>query len=507
MRAHLAGELIGLARDHAPFALEVTPRSIVLDDEPVFVADNSNAPTGELALEHELSWILHRDGIRTLRFAPGLTDHEAGTLLDALLISAPASATHEDIVTLLWEAGLEHVRVSTEEFGPVRVNPLLIRRDDGPVPHVNDRPLPEAALTDVRRLWPELSADELAELRAFRVAWAAERAIPFSIGAKEFVVRMFERDLRPEMTDALAAALVTWIATCAQRSDWQEALTANELLRRVDPDGRRSAPGLTQAFQSLDMSAITERLDESEVREQSRLFAFVVRVGAPALPLLASALSLSGKARVRAGISTALAYAFADDPEPLGGLLGDSRWYFVRNVVFVLGQIGGARVVPPLAVAARHVDLRVRRAAIHALGQVPPPLRRDVLLAQLDHGDARLVAAALTMLAREPDPVVIKALLARLRAPEFEHRPEEQKAAMLFTLADLGGDEVVAALEQILVRGGWFSRRSPERMAAARALARVGTEAARSVLEQGRLHRSDSVREACEEALAQRGRA
>ena len=506
LRGRLLADMVVLVQDHAPIELEVTPRSIVFDDQPVFVADNANAPTGEQALERELSWVLHRDGIRTLRFEQGLSEREGAAVLDALLVAAPASATHEDVVTLLWEAGLEHVSVRTEEFTPVRVNPLQPRQETGPVPHPDDWPRLDAGLLDVKRLWTELATGEGAHLLAFHESWAAERVSKFPVAAEAFVLRTLAADPRPEMAAALAAAVVTWIATCAQRSDWQEATRAGELLRHVDPTGQRSAEALTLAFNSVDTTAITERLDECDAREQSRLFAFVVRLGAPTLSLLIAVLAMSGKARVRAGATTALAYAFADDPEPLGSWLGDTRWHVVRNIVFVLGHIGGPAVVPHLAVAARHVDTRVRRAAIHALGQVPQALRRSVLLGQLDHADGRLVTAALAMLSRESDPLVANALTARIRAAAFETRPEDQKVALITALADVGDDHAVPVLEEALHRGGWFARRTPERTATARALARIGTTAARNVLEQGLRHRSDAVREACDEALAQWGR-
>src|SRR5262249_31820742 len=145
------------------------------------------------------------------------------------------------------------------------------------------------------------------------------------------------------------------------------------------------------------------------------VFGFVVRVGAPALSLLVSVLANSTRSRVRAGATTALAYAFADDPSPLGGWLSDPRWHLVRNIVFVLGQIGGGEVVPHLAVAARHIDARVRRAAIHALSQVPNHLRRSVLLTQLDTGDGRLLAASLAMLAPQPHGRVPAAVPAPLQ--------------------------------------------------------------------------------------------
>jgi len=485
----LVPELVQHVQRHGPIELDVTPRSIVLGDETVFAADHSNAPTGERGLERELSWALHRDGLRVLKLERGFTEAEAATLLDVLLHAAPADATDEDLVTMLWESGFTHLTTVTEEADVVRLNPLTGRPGSaggpvsvGSVPHVDDWPLVEAPTVDVKRLWQEHRRSEAEAGSAFRDAWARERSEPFAAAAEALAVAALTGDPRREMVEALAASIVTWIATAVQRSHWEEARTAHELLMRLDRTGRLSAESLTHALGSVDAHAITERLDEADVREQARLFAFVVRVGAPALSLLVSVLAHSNRSRVRAGATTALAYAFADDPSPLGA------------------------VVPQLAVAARHLDARVRRAAIHALGQVPHHLRRSVLLTQLDTGDGRLLAASLAMLAREPDVRVTEAILTRVRSPEFDTRPEEHRVALLSALADVASDQALPALEELLLRGGWFGRRSAERTAAARAIVRLGTPAARDVLEQGLRHRSDAVREACDEALAQWGR-
>ena len=513
LQRRLVPELVLHVQRHGALHLDVTPRSIVMGDETVFAADHSNAPTGERGLERELSWILHRDGLRALKLEKGLTEAEAATLLDVLLHAAPGDATDEDLVTMLWENGFAHVGTVTEEANVVRLNPLTGRPGSagGPVPLgsaplVDDWPQVEAPAMDVKRLWESLRRNEVEAGTTFRDAWSRERSEPFADAAGSLISTALRDDTRPEMLEALTASIVTWIATAVQRSDWDEARCAHDLLRSLDTSGRLSAESLTHALGSVDAHAITERLDEADVREQARLFAFVVRVGAPALSLLMSVLADSGRSRVRAGATTALTYAFADDPSPLGAWLTDPRWHVVRNIVFVLGQIGGGEVVPYLAVAARHIDARVRRAAIHALGQVPHHLRRSVLLTQLDTGDGRLLGASLAMLAREPDVRVTEAILSRVRSPEFESRPEEHRVALLSALADVASDQALPALEELLLRGGWFAKRSAERTAAARAIVRLATPAARDVLEQGLHHRSDAVREACDEALSQWGR-
>jgi HEAT repeat protein len=173
----------------------------------------------------------------------------------------------------------------------------------------------------------------------------------------------------------------------------------------------------------------------------------------------------------------------------------------VRNVVFVLGQIGGAAVVPLLEVAARHPEPRVRHAVVTALGNCPPEARVPLLVAQLESRDPQVLATALHMLGRSKSPVVARAILRQIEDPSFARRSPDSQRSLFNALADCGDDEVVPSLETLLHKGGWFAQPTLERTAAARTLARIGTEAALAALETGlRAHR-EAVRNACLEAL------
>jgi HEAT repeat protein len=112
-----------------------------------------------------------------------------------------------------------------------------------------------------------------------------------------------------------------------------------------------------------------------------------------------------------------------------------------------------------------------------------------------------LLSNTLAMLGREKNPRVALSLITRIVATDFETRSDEHKLALIGALADVADDETVPALEQLLNRGGWFARRTPERTAAARTLARIGTESALRVLEEGSRSRAEAVRAACQEAL------
>jgi len=62
----------------------------------------------------------------------------------------------------------------------------------------------------------------------------------------------------------------------------------------------------------------------------------------------------------------------------------------------------------------------------------------------------------------------------------------------------------VPALEALLNKGGWFARRTLQRLAAARTLQRINTPKARAALESGLRARSEVVRSAVYEALQTR---
>ncbi len=501
LREELARRLPAIVEESGSLCLDVTPRSLVLDDVPVFVADHSNDPSVAGGLERELSWVLHRDGVRQVHFHHGLTSEAARTFLDAIATAAPACATHEDLVTLLWDAAPANVECETEEASALRTLPPAICAQLGSSAHLNDWPLLEAPADDLHLLWLELTRNEPQHAFAFTQQWRCEHEQSFVERSAVFVREQCARDPRPETATALAASLVTWLATATQSGDWAEAREALSLIERVDPERRHVTPALHHAFSGLDAAAITERLDSDPHLSQAQAFALAVRIGAPALPLLVGILAQSGRTRVRAGATTALAFAFADDPSPLAALLAEPNWQVVRDTVFVLGQIGGPAVVPLLAQAGRHVDARVRRAAVDALGQVPAAQARPVLLSQLDSQDLRSLRSALAMLARDPDTRTAEAVVARVLAPEFAARPEEHRLALIAALPDLAGDAAVNALAQTLRHGGWFARPTAERTAAANALRQLGTPAACAVLEQGSRHRAGAVRDACEQVM------
>jgi HEAT repeat protein len=546
-REKVLEDFMGILRSHAPILLHCTPLEIWLCDEAI--VHPPGAHEGEGNIERRIPFLLYRDGIRSLTFSPETTRGDIEALLDALGRVTTSQMTNEDLVTLLWEAELTGLRV---DVAPVeqtlRVRPFAESpvggpatdfvpegvewpdgKPDGADPHPSPVRPPEASPTqapaheggsgeapnesfedwpvpdsmaDPVQAWSELREVEDRTRDEFLAEWAREHSSDWTATMPGLAREALALDPGPNTTEALVHTLVTWLGSAIQRCEWQEAGQAMAALQEVDPTGEQSAPALTSMLQAIDAEAVAERLDESEPEAQGQFFALSVRAGRPALDLIVGVLATATRVRLRAAATTALCYLCADQPRELARYLSDSRWYLVRNIVFVLGQIGGDQIVPLLANTTRHADVRVRRTVVNALGQAPREQRLPLLIELLESPDGQVVSSALAMLARESDPSVTESLLERVTALDFSSRPDDVKSSLISALGETADENVVPALEQILQKGGWFARRTAERTAAAQTLARLGTPAAMEVLRTGLESRSEAIRASCQEGLA-----
>jgi HEAT repeat protein len=536
IRDQLLQPLLRGIEQHGVWSFRITPTEIFLLDEAVVrPAQRLDGEEG-VGKEAMLPFLFYRDGIRGLTFLPGIPPHDLAALFDALVAASTGVHTHDDLVTLMWQANTTHVVIDAV---PVEQTIYLssrrptggggggghqgqsyvwspaggeIRADIGQVSGMaqglhrdtfDDWALP-LETADVPEAYQKiLPAMEFARMR-LSTEWVGERSTDWTIQAPDVLRQLSAMSPDAETRALLARSAATWLAGAIQRSSWVEAQQTLELLREFDPDGTVTQDELGATISGLDAGMITERLDASETDDQARFFALTVSIGKPALDLACSVMALASKSRTRAAACTMLCYLCNDDPELLAPHVIDSRWYVARNAAFVLGQIGGERVVRLLDLASQHPEVRVRRQVVSSLGGVPEEHRGPILLAQLDTRDPQLLAAALKMLTRTRDPEVARAILRHVEAPDFEIRGEEIQRALFTALGEVADDGAVPALVQLLHKGGWFARRTVQRLAAARTLKRIGTAQALAALDAGLHAGSEAVRSAASEAIQAR---
>jgi hypothetical protein len=516
-REELAQALTRLLDEHGVLTLQFASDDVLCEGQSLYPARSR---------DDNLALPFYRDGVQAIHFSPGVALAEIETFLDALLQVSGQHAGEDDLVTLLWESHLQHVDVDyvpaeadmggggadTEDVVPW---PTPDELPGGETDSESGAEVPGAAersddwlvgdlAVEVEAGFAELESLASAETSRFLEEYRAEHEVPLATATIAISSAFLHAGIvaadKAELARFLPRVLRQTIAVGA----WTEARHCLALLRRCGRHPEWSIEGYSQElFQPVSVAGVVEKLDLQEAPELDEFVALARDLGSLAVDWLNLALAESQQRRTRRALAEAIAELCRDDPERLAPWLTDPRWYVVRNIVHILGWIGGERTIGLLETAMRHPEPRVRQEVIAALGQADPEQARPLLLAALDGADARTFCSVLHQLSVARDARTARVLVGHLLDPAFEQRPLEVRRAVYSALAATGGDEVVPDLEQELHKGNWFSRyQESHRQAVARCIARIGTPHAQAVLGRGARSKRAPVRKACADALA-----
>lgn len=183
-------------------------------------------------------------------------------------------------------------------------------------------------------------------------------------------------------------------------------------------------------------------------------------------------------------------------------LLGDNRWYVVRNAIDLLGEMHALEAEGPLLDVVRHREERVRRSVATALARLGTPRAIQAVQQLLTDAvpEVRVHAAQALGTIKSPRSVVSLA-----RALDAEADPEVQ-AVILAALGRQGTDDAVARLTKVAEPDGRLFKRKPTalRVSAVQALAEANTPAATAALRRFTEDKDRDVRDAAIRALRPR---
>ena len=172
-------------------------------------------------------------------------------------------------------------------------------------------------------------------------------------------------------------------------------------------------------------------------------------LGPMAVPALIEALSQETSRSIRLHLVTMLA-AVGDQALPeIQKHLQDKRWFFVRNLVWIIGEIGDARFARHLGMIAEHGDTRVRREAIRSLAKMQSPQAAGFLIDALEDRDDEIKLLAVRGLGQSGARAAIPQLCKLVALPNRRGQNTEAIRAAAIALGRIGDPRVLPALKRV----------------------------------------------------------
>lgn len=165
--------------------------------------------------------------------------------------------------------------------------------------------------------------------------------------------------------------------------------------------------------------------------------------------------------------------------------LHDQRWYMVRNIVAILGQIGESSTANYLAPLLWHEDVRIARESIRALARIGGDKSVEALLQLVDSNHDELYPQAIIALGIIRNPAAVPSLVKIIKKRDPFMKKVDLKISAIKALARIASPEATPQLERLAKRRPLWGRArwAALRVQAIAALAQIGNPSSRPVLE------------------------
>lgn len=309
---------------------------------------------------------------------------------------------------------------------------------------------PPTSLWDTERITPRMRELQPGYLMQ-RKAKVILEILSAGTGDDDYValVAELERSL-PELivdgqyiaAEEILGVLATDLIPSNGRSDEQREAARDVLIRFCNEHTLREVVRNLAGKHSTQIDAAT------------RIFS---SLGPMAVAALLEALSHEESRPIRVHLVGMLA-AIGDQALPeIRKHLRDKRWFFVRNLVWIIGEIGEPRFIPHLGIIVKHPDVRVRREAVRSMAKLRNEATSKVLLSAVDDTDLEVQLLAIRGLGTAEAHDGVPRLRELLRLPNRTGNNTEVIRAAAISLGRIGASKALPDLKT-LARRPWLFR-------------------------------------------------
>jgi len=354
-----------------------------------------------------------------------------------------------------------------------------------------------------RRATPAIGAPTIRD-ESNRIIEGAIQTKSLATMSDDELIQQLRTGVTPQNAMRLLDELVAVAEARAQENRWEvvarvfDAIVQNEGAVERDAELRRAYTiGLRRMTKPTLLRGIASLLPRRpELRDP--LQAVLLRLGPDGAEALIDLLTSADSLTDRRAYLAALA-KMRDAVPTLMHLLGDNRWYVVRNAIDLLGEMRAVEAENALLEVANHREERVRRSVATALARLGTPRSIQALQHMLTDAVPEVRVHAVQGLGSVKS---LRAVPVLSRALDGE-TDQEVQAVILAALGRQATDEAVARLTKAAEPEGRLFKRKPTalRVSAVQALAEANTPAALAAIRRFAEDKDREVRDAAVRAL------
>jgi len=489
-----------------------------------------------------LPFLLFKDGMRELSFHKGIDEKEIQDFLETVKEDSDLPPEDSDVINSLWMKNFAHIRfIALDEFldttigneseevdfkydkeafstGELHLTAEdkrdIYKRSVALGLHLNNqrgkKEGREEITEDMALPWQHLAVDE-SEMPEIESMLSESRV---KSRLTELINLLFEILFLEERHDRFSATLNV-LNQCykevVHKSDFSEAfLLLNHVqeLKQMLSSQFKEKEKLLEKFlkkekEEYSLARLKKLFQEKRIKDFDSFFQYLRLLGPDTLPLVGEIWDHSENPLIRLKASDFLYEIGKNDIRALAYLAKDSRVSLAKEVIAIMGKIGGKEVVRHLESFVGHPDKTVKLETIQSLKKIADGASNKILIKFLHDEEEEVRARAAMSLKYSGDNTISISVTQLAKNKDFIKRSKVEKKALLNFLAKTKNSEICSLLQTYMKKWSILSRakQNETRLCAVSALETMATPEAVRVLKEGRHIRNKKIRRACKLSL------
>lgn len=491
MYSRILDDTYGKFRDYLDFkeafVLKIKQNELYCDSTQVYSSAQK---------EDNLALFLFKDGLREITFKKDFSREELEDFLRIITVDYERMMFDDDVVTMLWEKDLPNIKYVVDES-------FLVDEDEN---------YEEKATAETKE--KAASFDEIS--RAYSDAFSEESAkeisiVPLTDRDLQVLVKEIEADFSENKIKKLISIIFEILYQAETNSDYEDIVyflkgaiefslshgdlgSALNIMKRVSefnsgaavPEGMKKYLNLVVNFASSEgaIKVLREFLDSSVDIDENIASEYVKFLDKnaiqPFIRILGELKTIPGR---KVAINALVALGSKDIPSIAKGLY-DTRWYVVRNVIYILGKIGDKRAVDYLVRNVNHSDVRIRKEVVKALGDIGSQNVLLTLKQCLEDPDVQIRTSAARSIGNVASVAAKNMILQAISDKSFTGKDFNEKKEFYEVLSRWKDKDVIEFLLKALAKKSFFRRKlnDENRACAAYALGLTGSRESLQIL-------------------------